>query len=43
MTVRFFVDANIGENLVKGLRELGYTNIEHIHETFDKGKNQYSS
>jgi predicted nuclease of predicted toxin-antitoxin system len=34
MGVRFFVDNNFGENLVRGLKDLGYTNIEHLKETF---------
>jgi len=38
MDVRFFVDANIGCNLVEGLRSLGYDNIEHIHENFKEGE-----
>jgi len=37
MGVRFFVDANLGHNLVTGLQDLGYTNIEHIHDTFREG------
>jgi rRNA-processing protein FCF1 len=37
MDVKFFVDANFGRNLVTGLRDLGYTNIEYIYETFDEG------
>ena len=38
MAVRFFVDANIGQNLVKGLNALGYTNIEHISDKFSEGE-----
>jgi predicted nuclease of predicted toxin-antitoxin system len=37
MGIRFFVDANLGQNLVIGLQALGYTNIEHIHDTFQEG------
>jgi len=37
MGVKFFVDANLGLNLVTGLRDLGYTNIEHIYEKFEVG------
>ena len=37
MDVKFFVDENLGKNLVTGLRELGFTNIEHLTETFDEG------
>lgn len=37
MELRFFVDENLGPNLVRGLRDLGYSNIEHILETFDPG------
>lgn len=37
MNIRFFVDENFGTNLVTGLRDLGYTNIEHLTETFDPG------
>jgi predicted nuclease of predicted toxin-antitoxin system len=37
MDVKFFFDANLGINLVHGLRELGYTNVEHIHEKFEEG------
>ncbi len=37
MPIRFFVDENIGPDLVKGLRLLGYENIEHIHDTFPPG------
>jgi hypothetical protein len=37
MGIKFFVDANLGYSLVEGLRTLGYTNIEHIHETFEEG------
>ena len=38
MGIRFFVDANIGRNLVIGLQNLGYQNIEHIHENFKEGE-----
>ena len=37
MAITFFVDENLGINLVHGLRSLGHTNIEHIHETFEPG------
>jgi predicted nuclease of predicted toxin-antitoxin system len=37
MDIRFFVDENLGRNLVNGLRDLGYTNIEHISEYFESG------
>ena len=37
MDVKFFVDENLGLKLVTGLRDLGYTNIEHVEETFNKG------
>jgi len=37
MGVKFFVDANLGMNLVEGLRNLGHPNIEHIHESFSEG------
>ncbi len=38
MGVRFFVDENLGRNLVDGLRALGYENIEHIREHFEAGE-----
>jgi len=38
MGIKFFVDANIGRNLVDGLRSLNYLNIEHIHENFNEGE-----
>jgi predicted nuclease of predicted toxin-antitoxin system len=34
MGIKFFVDNNLGLNLVTGLRDLGYTNIEHLQERF---------
>jgi len=34
MGVRFFVDNNLGKNLVDGLRLLGYSNIEQLQEHF---------
>jgi predicted nuclease of predicted toxin-antitoxin system len=34
MGIKFFVDNNLGLKLVTGLRDLGYTNIEHLQETF---------
>ncbi len=37
MGIKFFVDANLGINLVNGLRILGYSNIEHVHDTFKEG------
>lgn len=37
MELKFFVDANLGRNLVIGLRALDYTNIEHISENFPDG------
>lgn len=37
MDINFFVDAGLGLKLVEGLRALGYTNIEHIHEKFPVG------
>ncbi len=37
MCIKFFVDAGLGSNLVRGLRDLGYTNIEHVHDTFQEG------
>jgi hypothetical protein len=37
MGVEFFVDAGLGLKLVEGLRALGHTNIEHIHEKFPVG------
>ncbi len=37
MAIKFFVDENLGINLVFGLRNLGHTNIEHILETFNPG------
>ncbi len=37
MPIRFFVDENIGPDFVKGLRLLGYDNIEHISEKFPAG------
>ena len=36
MDIRFFVDENYGERLVTGLRDLGYDNIEHLLENFDR-------
>jgi len=38
MGIKFFVDANIGRNLVEGLQKLGPTNIEHIHDNFKEGE-----
>ena len=37
MGITFFVDENYGRNLVQGLRELGYTNVQHLLETFEAG------
>ncbi len=37
MAVRFFIDANLGRNLVDGLRAFGYDNVEHISENFADG------
>ena len=37
MCVEFFVDENIGQSLVDGLRAIGYDNIEHCLETFEPG------
>jgi predicted nuclease of predicted toxin-antitoxin system len=37
MPIRFFVDENIGRNLVIGLRQWGYDNVEHIHDNFPPG------
>jgi hypothetical protein len=37
MGIKFFVDANIGRNLVTGLHDLDYQNIEHIHDNFPEG------
>ena len=37
MGVKFFVDANLGVDLVIGLRCFGRTNIEHISENFEEG------
>ncbi len=37
MDIEFFVDAGLSQKLVEGLRALGYTNIEHIHEQFPVG------
>ena len=37
MGIEFFVDAGLGLNLVTGLRDLGYPNIEHIYEKFPVG------
>ena len=37
MAIKFFIDENLGIDLVKGLRSLGHTNIEHILETFEPG------
>ena len=37
MDIEFFVDAGLSQKLVEGLRALGYTNIEHIHEKFPVG------
>jgi hypothetical protein len=34
MDIRFFVDNNFGFPLVRGLRDLGFPNIEHITEHF---------
>lgn len=38
MDVRFFVDENLGLNLVLGLRLLGHENIEHLTEKFKSGE-----
>ncbi len=35
--MKFFVDENLGLNLVIGLRALGHNNIEHISERFATG------
>ena len=37
MGIKFIVDNNLGLKLVTGLRDLGYTNIEHLQETFAQG------
>ena len=37
MDIKFFVDENIGKNLVVGLLALGYSNIEHISDNFEEG------
>ncbi|HLG30841.1 MAG TPA: DUF5615 family PIN-like protein [Candidatus Brocadiales bacterium] len=37
MGIKFFVDENLGIDLVNGLRLLGRKNIEHLEETFPKG------
>ena len=37
MCIKFFVDENLGLNLVLGLRILGYLNIEHVTENFPAG------
>lgn len=37
MGVEFFVDAGLSQKMVEGLRALGFTNIEHIHEKFPVG------
>lgn len=37
MGIKFFVDAGLSQKMVEGLRDLGYTNIEHIHEKFPVG------
>ncbi len=34
MGVRFFVDNNFGRTLVNGFRALGYSDIEHLQDTF---------
>jgi hypothetical protein len=38
MCIKYFVDENIGYNLVKGLRDLGFTNVEHVLDTFKPGE-----
>ena len=37
MCIRFFVDENLGQEMVEGLKMLGYDNIEHLLETFEQG------
>ncbi len=37
MCIRFFVDENLGQDMVEGLKKLGYDNIEHLLETFKPG------
>ena len=34
MDVEFFVDNNFGAGLVRALRELGFSNVEHLTEKF---------
>ncbi len=37
MDVKFFVDENLGIELVNGLRSFGHSNVEHLEEVFAKG------
>ncbi len=37
MDIRFFVDENLGIQLVIGLRNFGHSNVEHLEEIFEKG------
>lgn len=37
MCIKFFLDENLGGNLVDALRNLNITNIEHLTEVFEEG------
>ncbi len=34
MCIKFFIDNNFGIDLVRGLRDLGFLNVEHVTEHF---------
>jgi uncharacterized protein with PIN domain len=36
MCVRFFIDNNFGRELARGLRDLGYENVEHLTDHFNE-------
>lgn len=38
MCVKFFVDENLSPTLVRGLRDLGFANVEHILDFFKPGE-----